>query len=593
MKRLALLLAVVPCVAFAQYLNFKMISTSSQPFNLRMGDTVSPNSGLAINTIYAAVDGGVGQWNSVACAAVKMRIAGGAQGTVTNPRDSYDTFSVTPILMTDADDPDFQAVVGGAVVALTIPRAYSGVLQTCDIYFNNAPPSDRGITWSTSATTPSDAYDFQTTQVHELGHCLGLDEADQLHVEDVMFSGQLPGEQKRVLTAHDIEVLCERYPVSGSVTAICTGDGGCDANLKCVAQPQTNGVTVSMCTHGCTLGVNDGCELPLSCVGSSVFPASTGACMLPGSSVTLVGRACNDPSTCGSAVSGCQTPIAPPSGPGPDVNNPHEWWQDGYCTQECSSSQACPSGAECLDVGLGTDRCLQTCRVGFADCRAGYVCLELDENNPEGVCVPRCFANNDCGAGYECRTCDGQCIATGNPLGTVGTACDSTSDCGAGLKCIATATGGSVKQCTQPCALGCGLCPTGSTCTAAASGQLVCMKNCEGKGLCPQGGRCIGVTQGRVCQTPCNANRNGSGTCPSGKDCCAVGDSCGADGECYPPDGGPVCPGCHADGGQQYVPGDGGTGPNHNGTGGCGCSSAEPVGVLLAFLVLMLRRRSA
>lgn len=589
MRRLALFAALLPALAQAQYLDFKMVSTQSQPFNIWFGNNTSPAAGLDSSGVAAAHAAALNTWNAVSCASPKMyNVPGGASSATATPGDTWDNFSVSPVWV-QQNDPDFYEILGTApVLAITIPRSYAGVLKTCDIFFNAAPANVQGgVTWSTAATIPPTSYDFETVQLHELGHCLGLDENGT--TDDAMYGSQTVGRMHRGLSQRDIDTFCARNPSDGGFSAPCTGDGGCDVNLKCLPQPTTNGTTGSMCTRGCQVGTNESCEA-LTCASSSAFSGFSGACMRPGDSVTHVGEACAAATTCGSATAGCQTPVLAPSGAG-------NWWQDGYCTQECSAAQPCPSGATCFTVGTGINRCVASCRVGYADCRAGYVCAEIDDTSSIGLCLPRCFADADCaasyGAGYECRACDGQCVATGNPLGTVGTACSDSTDCGAGLKCFATAASGSLKQCTQPCALGCGLCPTGSTCTPAASGQLVCMKNCEGKGLCPQGGRCVGLQQGRVCQTPCNGNRTGSGTCPSGKDCCAVGETCAADGECYGPDAGPPCVGCHTDGGQQYVPGDGGTGPNHTGTGGCGCTSVEPLSVLFALGLLVLRRRNA
>ena len=143
MRRLALFAALLPALAQAQYLDFKMVSTQSQPFNIWFGNNTSPAAGLDSSGVAAAHAAALNTWNAVSCASPKMyNVPGGASSATATPGDTWDNFSVSPVWV-QQNDPDFYEILGTApVLAITIPRSYAGVLKTCDIFFNAAPANE-------------------------------------------------------------------------------------------------------------------------------------------------------------------------------------------------------------------------------------------------------------------------------------------------------------------------------------------------------------------------------------------------------------------------------------------------------------------
>lgn len=570
MKRLLSVVAVLAAsAASAQYLNFKVINNQAQPFRFYADTRTNPPSGLDPTLVSNAASRAIASWNAVSCAVPKLSLVGGSAGVVADPESTYDTFSVAPIWMQDQNDPDFNQIIGGQpLLAIAVPRAYAGVLQTCDVFFNGVFPR-----WSTADVTPSDSGDVETVMLHEMGHCLGLDE-NNVDMTAAMYVVVSNGTTRRAVAASDRQSLCARYPNEGASAAPCRGDGGCDSGLKCVAQPATNGVSVNLCTRGCMPSANEVCDIPLSCVLSNEFPTVSGACLLPGDIVTRVGSPCAADAECGSGIAFCKLPGPLPSG--------NQGWADGYCTQICGAGQApCPAGSSCQNTPDG-QRCLQSCRVGLADCRGGYACLEVDNIATTGACYPRCYSNNDCNTAVaECRACDGACVMKRTNTGQIGDFCTDDSTCGTGQSCRATIDVSNQQQCTVNCSRGCGTCPTGTVCSPGARGELFCLRSCTGPGTCPNGLRCADTAVGKACQPWCAQHTD-----------CPVGQSC-YQGECYGPEYdagcGTLCNRPDAGRPTVIVPKDAGNG--NGGTGGCGCTSVEPSLGFLALALLAVRRR--
>jgi Matrixin len=562
---------LVSAAAHAQvytYLDFKVVSTAQRPLPYYVDSRLPRPAGLDVAGVRSAADRAWATWNAVSCASPKVVGRGLTGGVVPQPPDPYDTFSVTPVWLSSQNDPDFTFIFGsGLEASISLPLTYAGVLETCDTYFNAALKE-----WSIAPVTPSSANDVETVMLHEAGHCLGLGHFGALR--SVMYPYLDTGKNQHALDPSDLIGMCQRNPVSGAAGAPCDADGGCGGNaqLKCLAQPPTNGVQLTMCSTACTTGTNDVCDLPLSCQTSSAFAGFNGACLLPGTSVTPVGKICMNSTECTSSVGVCNRPMQSPTG--------NTFWVDGYCTQGCAAGQpGCPPGSECFDFG-SQQTCLQTCRVGLADCRPDYSCVAT-RTEAAGVCLPRCYGDADCAdsAHFACRTCDGLCVSRNNPVGQLGTACSDDSTCGLGQTCRAVDSGG-VKICTLQCARGCGTCPTGASCTPLASGDLFCLKNCAGPGTCPSGLRCAATLGGQGCVPACTLDSQ-----------CPVGQTC-ASGECVSStDAG--CPLCtKPDSGVPITPPpkDGGTGGG--GTGGCGCSTVDAMAWLFALAVLTRRRSS-
>lgn len=570
----AVVLASTGAWAQATYLDFKLLSSAQHPFEFYVDARRPTPAGLDLAAVRTAEEQVWATWGAVACATPKAVGRGLTTGVVPNPTDAYDTFSVMPIWL-DQSDPDFSFIFGGGLTSsISLPLTYAGVLQTCDTYVNMASTQ---APWSLDAITPASTNDLQTFLLHEAGHCQGLGHFP--NAASIMFAYIYPGQSQHVLGPGDADALCQRYPVAGAAGAPCDADGGCGGNaqLKCLAQPVTNGVQETLCSNACTLGTNATCSLPLACQSSSAFAGFTGACLLPGTSVTPVGKACTANGDCGSAIGLCDLPEPSPSG--------NQFWVDGYCTQSCAAGQAaCPAGSACFDLTT-QQLCLQSCRVGLSDCRPDYSCVATGTGTgTSGVCMPRCYADSDCAdqANFFCRTCDGLCVSRGNPVGSVGDACASDATCGAGQACRTLDDSSTATFCTQQCARGCGTCPSGSTCSPLSSGDLFCLRDCTGPGTCPTGLRCADTLTGKACLPACTRDTQ-----------CPVGQSCSG-GECYDPNAdagcGTLC--VKPDAGHPVTPmpdaGPGGGG----GSGGCGCSVVDPALFWAVAVLLVVRRRS-
>lgn len=561
MRRVLLLalVAAAPAAGAYEYLDFKVINTQADPLGYYVDSRSSAPAGVALSAVQVAAETAWNTWNGVPCASPSAVFRGLTASVVPDPPNRYDVYSVTPVWLSNPQDPDFDDILGPApnfVLSVAIPVSVGGVLKTCDVYLNGT------ASWSAGSTASPGYFDVQTVLLHETGHCLGLGH-NGFYQRDVMYQSLGEGDFFRALGPDDVDSLCARYPLPGGETARCKSDGTCNGpDLKCLPQPQTNGLSISLCSRGCAVGTNAGCPLPTSCQTSAAFaPAFDGACLLPGSQVTPVGAPCDGQSDCGPPNAQCFAPESQPSGT--------LFWEGGYCTQDCAPGQPpCPAGAECVDFGGGYARCLQSCRVGLSDCRPGYACADLSTGN--AVCLPACGANSDCAdpTHFDCRLCDGLCVPKQNPSGQVGDACQSNDSCGPGQTCEPSLG----WQCSRQCSRGCAVCPTGSSCNATSRG-LFCLRDCTGPGTCPSGLRCADTETGKGCLPACSTNND-----------CPVGQSCYA-GECYSPvedaGCGTLCN--RPDAGRPIVPSrDAGVGGG-DGSGGCGC---QPVGASPAWLAL-------
>ncbi|MBX7116564.1 MAG: matrixin family metalloprotease, partial [Myxococcaceae bacterium] len=491
-------------------------------------------------------------WSAVTCAVPKASYAGlSSTVPIADVTDSHDLYNVAPVWVETAGDSTYADVFGAQnIAAISLPLTYAGELQSCDTYLNAVD-----FDWTTDGAVPN-TLDVETVLLHEAGHCLGL---DHFFVAggNVMQSTVTPGLSRRALAPIDADALCMRYPSTNAVGAPCepTAVNACGAAaLRCVTQPLPQGATERFCTRGCAVGPNAQCELPLVCLAASYFADAgfDGACLRSTSNVTHVGAPCADETTCGSAVALCQP------------------WVGGYCSQRCGAGHVpCPAGSSCVGTA-GEDLCLASCRPGLADCRAGYVCALTERGG--GVCLPNCTVDADCAAAseYQCRVCDGMCVAKQNSGGHVGDVCTADTQCGFGQVCVAL-NGASTRLCTQACGSECARCPAGTTCHGAGlNGARVCLRDCSGPGTCAAGLQCGLLSTGRGCLPPCTDDLQ-----------CPVGTRC-AQGECLmsQPDAG--CDDCGGDGG--LVTGR---------PAGCGCQTgfAFETFATMGLVLLWARRR--
>jgi hypothetical protein len=561
------------------YMDFKNMSDAAHPLLCWVDNRSAFPGGVDVNKVLTAAQGAWSAWNAVSCAIPKSQVQGFTGTQVPSPSNPYDIYNVTPVFVTDQNDPYYSNVFSWDLSAVTLPIQYAGVLQTCDVYLNG---TDR--LWSTDPPVPADHLDVQTVLLHETGHCLGLDH-QPFYPESIMQGDILPGEEQHDLSPTDDDILCQRYPTTDGIGSPCTGAGTCGSaipGIACVTQNLPGQPNAQFCTVGCDIGSGVPCDTPLVCQSSTAFAGHNGACLRPGTTTTLVGAACQSATQvqdCGSSIAICQDPVPDPGGGG-------VWWQDGYCTQGCDTGQPqCPSGSTCIQLnynGTSTPVCMQTCTVGSAQCRPGYACaLASGTTSADGVCIPRCFTDADCGLGFTCRSCDGLCVLT-NSSTQVGDPCGLDTDCGAGQVCLPLTTYSNQGQCTLPCGTGCGACPGGSTCqpVPGANNQYFCLRGCNGPGTCNSGLQCGNLPTGKACLPPCMADLD----CPVGLIC--------SGGTCVPPiidnDAGcALCP--HGDAGVPIHPHPMDAGLGDGGAGGCGCNTG---GAPWALLALALGRRT-
>ncbi len=582
MSRLVALAAgLVASAALAQdpiYLPFRMVSTASAPFPYYIDNRVAAPGGFAVTAARPAIEAAWDQWNAVACGMPKVVSRGFTGGTVPNPQDRFDSFNVTPAYITDRGDPDARALLDdGLTLAITVPQAYAGVLITCDIFLNGMV-----YTYSTTPTTLATDVDVQTVMTHEAGHCLGLD-----HFGLGLMQGSIvKGVNRRSLTQLDVRGICERNPEFGKAGAQCFADGGCEPNLKCIPRSGNVGPP-RYCANTCVPNTVP-CPVPMDCQPNAAFPSGTSACQYSSTTITQVGKACTGNPECGSAIGTCILPGMAPTGT--------TLWEGGYCSQSCEPGQpACPSGSVCLPGTSGSKLCIQSCRVGLADCRPGYTCDAISESSGNaGVCIPNCRVEADCFdpvvdggvIDQECRVCDGRCVPKQTPGISIGTICTENGQCGSGQLCRQADRRSPTKQCTLGCGRGCGVCPTGSACVADDRGELFCLRTCSGPNTCGAALRCADYPGVKACIPSCVQNTD-----------CPVGQSCES-GECVLPID-PEDSGCGTfcnvpDAGRPFVPRPDAGPPTGGGNAGCACSTPSAIGPMLmviAFAIARLSRR--
>lgn len=179
---------------------------------------------------------------------------------------------------------------------------------------------------------------------------------------------------------------------------------------------------------------------------------------------------------------------------------------DGYCSQSCDDGAACPDGSTCLEVSVGSFRCLATCG-DHLEC-AG---LGVAQCNVDGQCWLGAPMFDEAGIGGACQE-DDHCVdegawcyadfspTTGEWTGFVNGYC-MKSDCQPG---------------------GCGA--SGVCLTVFQDGTKGCLASCDSSADCrdDEGYSCQAFQETGVCLPGCGE----TSTCPEGY-------ACGA-GECVP-----------------------------------------------------------
>ncbi|MDC0715046.1 matrixin family metalloprotease [Stigmatella sp. ncwal1] len=565
-------------VAFAnaanayELLDYRMIHTRDNPFRYYLDARANTPAGIALAEVEKATNAAFQTWEAVQCAYPDFEYMGRSNTNASiNPNnvgDTYDTFNVSTVWVTQAADPYYQTALNyGNLPSATLALTYSGYLYQCDIFINAV-----NYKWTTLPnTTPNQGFiDLQTVLTHEVGHCLGFD--DNANPLTSVMNPDFPvGGNRRTLDVDDSDGLCNLYPENGAVGSPCSATDPCSGGLTCVTRRKPDGSSAQYCTKGCIGNTNGECPNPFLCRPSTAVGGFARACLaVPDEFVTAVGNACQNPVECGSARGICQQPTALPS--------TGTAWVGGYCQQSCvagTSPTVCPTGSVCAELG-DNDRCLKSCDRLTGGCREGYTCSPL----PEGyACVPKCYADSDCnpagGTAFVCRVCDSVCIQNQQSGKAVGDPCDNTNPCGPGQSCLFFGTNPQ-GICSRSCSTDACDCPAGTSCRTVGS-QNMCMRDCAGA-TCAQPLQCNPLGNVYSCQPPCRTDAD-----------CQSGFRCGAEG-CYstqPTDGG--CSLC-GDGGTPPPPPppvDGGTGGDGGSPGGCGCSNA-PTSALAFFAALAL-----
>ena len=187
--------------------------------------------------------------------------------------------------------------------------------------------------------------------------------------------------------------------------------------------------------------------------------------------------ACSEDSQCPGADAFCRTP--------------QQGYPGGYCSVACTDRTPCDDGAvynHCLTLaGATRSTCEARCRNG-ADCRDTYSCA-IFGTTMEGVCIPVCATDADCGAGARCNQHSGRCGTTVPTTGgDTGDACTGATDCLSGSCRLEVANGAATGfihgYCDGPCRL-----PPGFNTSDFWPEDFLPASNCPGAAVCIPAGQ--------------------------------------------------------------------------------------------------------
>ena len=156
---------------------------------------VNPNGNAAF---LKAVQDAADTWNAVPNKSFSFKFAG-----ITTDVNSS-TNPINEIIWADLRD--------ASVIGQTSIRSSNGVISECNITFNTR------FSWSTDASTPTDAMDVHTVALHEMGHWLNLRDlygnvsGYPTDIDKIMYGYGSRGKQKRNLTLYDSMGMRYIYP---------------------------------------------------------------------------------------------------------------------------------------------------------------------------------------------------------------------------------------------------------------------------------------------------------------------------------------------------------------------------------------------
>lgn len=188
----------------------------------------------------------------------------------------------------------------------------------------------------------------------------------------------------------------------GSCSQSCGTSTACPEGAECVTFSDGTSFCLTKCAAGgdCrTAYVCSGavaaclpdCRLGFSCGASLTCDQSTGNCVVA-AGTRAVGENCTLNAECQSSL--CTPEQSTTSG---------KQWAGGYCTQQCSTTTACPASATCITYADGSSYCAGSCAVN-SDCRTDYVCAAIVR-----ACLPDCRQGWSCGTALTCNTSTGTC----------------------------------------------------------------------------------------------------------------------------------------------------------------------------------------
>lgn len=193
----------------------------------------APSSKIDVSAATKIVEGAFATWANAACVAGgKPSIAFSNNGPVECTEVGFDSSGRNQHVITFRDTTWPYAGQANATLALTTLtyNKRTGEIVDADMEVNTA---EMKIT--TTATPPTDGYDFQSIVTHEAGHFIGL--AHTPTATATMFARYSPGQTSiRALAPDDVAGVCEVYRPNGdravSATAAASGflaSKACDA----------------------------------------------------------------------------------------------------------------------------------------------------------------------------------------------------------------------------------------------------------------------------------------------------------------------------------------------------------------------------
>lgn len=173
----------------------------------------------------------------------------------------------------------------------------------------------------------------------------------------------------------------------------------------------------------------------------------------------------------------------------------------GACAPPPAYTLGCRPGLRCQDAGIGQICLPQEASLGEAcgdgrACQNGLLCVVLNPNAREGVCLEDCTQSKKCSLG-------GACVLGGGD-GTQLCGCTPTDGCAQGYRCLYVLNNAGVCVLAETGKCGNGRCEAdaGESCSS-------CTADC----VCSQGETC----QNDICVAPIAQNQSSEPSCPPGE----------------------------------------------------------------------------